>query len=334
MISSNDQLEKTTGLSTLISLSGVANESSLNTIAVHFLQLVSLRNIPSKDEEIVILASIALGKLLSAPTTTTFELADEEFRYALNTLKNDVGFPRFAACCEIKEVAQRLPILFAVYLGEFFNVIWNALRDPKEHIRDAGLQTFILALKQMETREDLFEKVLGDCLKGLQSDNSLPVILGSLMVLKELLDRQTSLLIPHILSIGVIVAKNKDHKTLVIKQAFLDIMPSYISFVYKQKSADKKICDSLTDYVIKVINSNSKDQKNDAIVTLGQIAVITEKNFVNYASQCVSIVNAEFKKKPFLTSIFELLRGITKSLGPKISEYIDIGSNIPIVIFI
>ena len=123
LISSNEPLEKVTGLSTLISLAGVANESSLNTIAVHFLQLVSLRNILSKDEDIIILASLALGKLLSAPTTTTYELADEEFRYALNTLKNDVGFPRFAACCEIKEMAQRLPILFAVYLGEFLNVM-------------------------------------------------------------------------------------------------------------------------------------------------------------------------------------------------------------------
>ena len=92
-------------------------------MAVHFLQLVSLRNILSKDEEIIVLASIALGKLLSAPSTTTFELADEEFRYALGTLKNDTGLPRFAACHEIKEMAQRLPILFAVYLGEFLNVM-------------------------------------------------------------------------------------------------------------------------------------------------------------------------------------------------------------------
>ena len=334
LISSNEPLEKVTGLSTLISLAGVANESSLNTIAVHFLQLVSLRNILSKDEDIIILASLALGKLLSAPTTTTYELADEEFRYALNTLKNDVGFPRFAACCEIKEMAQRLPILFAVYLGEFLNVMWNALRDQKDYIREAGLQTFVLALKQLETREELFEKVYAECFKGLQAENTPPFMLGSVIVLKEMLEKQSQLLLPHLQDICIILLRNKDHKTAMIKQAFLELIPPIIGFIYAHKRFEElKTCEMLVEFIFKIVTNTTKDQKADAMVILGQIATIAGNEFVRNISQASSIINLELKKKPLQVNVFDLLKGITKTLGPKISEYFDIGSLISTVTF-
>lgn len=327
-------MEKTTGLSTLISLAGVANESSLNTIAVHFLQLVSLRNILSKDEEIILLASLALGKLLSSPTTTTFELADEEFRYALNTLKNDVGFPRFVACCEIKEIAQRLPILFAVYLGEFLNAMWNALRDQKDYIREAGLQTFSLALKQMETREELFQKVYTECFKGLQSENTAAFILGSVVVLKEMLEKQSLLLLPHLQEICIVMLRNKDHKTVSIKQAFIELIPSLVGFIHGHKRYEElKTCEVLVEHVFKITMNSNKEQRAEAMAILGQIATVAGNEFVRNANQAVSIIQVELKKKPLQVNVFDLLRGITCTLGPKISDHFEIGWLISTVFF-
>lgn len=332
LISSNEPLEKITGLSTLISLTGAANESSLNTLAVHFLQSVSLRNIISKDEEVIVLASVALGKLLSAPTTTTFELADEEFKYALNTLKNDQGLFRFAACCEIKEMAQRLPILFAVYLGEFLTVMWNALRDQKDYIRQAGLETFALALKQMETREELFEKVYNECFKCLSNDNAPYNIIGSVIVLKEMLVKQLTLLIPRLQDIFAIVMRNKDHKTAIVKQGFLDVIPALIGFMYNNKRYElMEMCEALIEHVIKVANASSKEQKAEAMSLLGQIAMITGSEFRNKAPSAFALANSELKKKPLQVTVFELLKGVTRTLCERMSEVAEIGPLITMV---
>ncbi|OMJ77176.1 hypothetical protein SteCoe_23284 [Stentor coeruleus] len=332
LISSNEPLEKITGLSTLISLTGAANESSLNTLAVHFLQSVSLRNIISKDEEVIVLASVALGKLLSAPTTTTFELADEEFKYALNTLKNDQGLFRFAACCEIKEMAQRLPILFAVYLGEFLIVMWNALRDQKDYIRQAGLETFALALKQMETREELFEKVYNECFKCLSNDNAPYNIIGSVIVLKEMLEKQLTPLIPRLQDIFVIVMRNKDHKTAIVKQVFLDVIPALIGFMYNNKRYElMEMCEGLIEHVIKVANSSSKEQKAEAMSLLGQIAMITGSEFKNKANSAFALANVELKKKPLQVTVFELLKGVTRTMCEKMSEVTEIGPLITMI---
>ena len=78
----------------------------------------------------------------------------------------------------------------------------------------------------METREELFEKVFSECLKGLQPENPPNVVLGSVLVLKEMLEKQSVLLLSHLQEICVIILRNKDHKTGVIKQAFLEMIPA------------------------------------------------------------------------------------------------------------
>jgi hypothetical protein len=331
LISSNDSTDKVVGLSTLISLAGVANESSLNTIAVHFLQLVSLRNIISREENIIVLASVALGKLLSAPTTTTFELADEEFKYALNTLKNDQNLSRFAACCEIKEIAQRIPILFAVYLGEFLSAMWNAIRDSKDYIREAGIETFTLALQQMETREELFNKVYSECQKGLLPESPPSSIIGSLSVLKVLLENNSKLLIPHLPKICEIVKKTKDHKVLGVKQAVLEMTPALIGFITsdeKGKGVRGDICEIFVENAVRLAINAGKDTKSEVFLSLGQIAMLKAPGFEQRAKAVIDLVLSELKKKPLQVTVFEVLKGAAHALEGRICEYIEMQSHI------
>lgn len=317
------------GLSTLISLANVANESSLNTIAVHFLQLVSLRNIISREENIIVLASVALGKLLSAPTTTTFELADEEFKYALNTLKNDQNLSRFAACCEIKEMAQRIPILFAVYLNDFLNAMWNAIRDQKDYIREAGIETFTLALHQMETREELFNKVFKECMRGLAPDSQPATIIGSIYVLKVMLERNTKSLIANLPLITELVKKNKDHKVLAVKQAVLDLTPALVSFVLHFKRFEEtSTCEVLVENAVRLAFNAPKDIKSEVFVNLGHIAMLSSPGFEARTKMVVDLILSELKKKPVHVTIFEVLRGLAHNLGGKICEFIEMQSHI------
>lgn len=92
-----------------------------------------------------------MGKLVSLPSSTTFEMAENEFKNALDILKKDVskdGTLRYAACCEIYEIADKLPILFAVYLMDYLEYMWNILKDSKEYIRDVALMALRQALNQ------------------------------------------------------------------------------------------------------------------------------------------------------------------------------------------
>ena len=159
-------------------------------------------------------------------------------------------------------------------------------------------------------------------------------MLGSVIVLKEMLEKQSQLLLPHLQDICIILLRNKDHKTAMIKQAFLELIPPIIGFIYAHKRFEElKTCEMLVEFIFKIVTNTTKDQKADAMVILGQIATIAGNEFVRNISQASSIINLELKKKPLQVNVFDLLKGITKTLGPKISEYFDIGSLISTVTF-
>lgn len=327
IVTSSDTIEKATGLSTLISICSVTNETNLNNLAFHFLQLVSLKNILSKEDEIINLASQALGELVSAPTTTTFELADEEFRYALNTLKVDTskdGFTRYAACCEIKAIAQKLPMLFAVYLGEFLGSMWNAVRDQKDYIREIGVFAFALSMKQIESREDLFEKVLVECLRGINPDALAATIHGSVLTLYQMIEKAEKLILPRFREACEAIMKIKDHKNLIVKQAVVDIIPVLVGFILNHRLNDLEYAMTFTDYIFKTVGNIGKEYRNEVLTVLGRLATLLNKHFLSSVNPTVALINQELKKKPIINGIFDLLRGVVKTLGPKVVDYFEI----------
>ena len=87
----------------------------------------------------------------------------------------------------------------------------------------------------------------------------------------------------------------------------------------------------LVDHVLRLALNNNKEQKAEAITILGQIATIAGNEFIRNVNQATNIINLELKKKPVQSAIFDLLKGVTKTLGRKISEHFDIGSLISTV---
>ena len=53
---------------------------------------LSIKNIGSREEEVLALAGQALGRLISSPNTTIFEIAEQEISYAIDVLEGDAGF--------------------------------------------------------------------------------------------------------------------------------------------------------------------------------------------------------------------------------------------------
>lgn len=291
------------------------------------MRLVSLKSFISKDDELIVLASKTLGHLVQNPSTTTFELAEEEFKYALNTIKADTskdGFLRFAACCEIKEIAQRVPILYAVYLSDFLTRMWNVVRDQKDYIREVGVDTFALGLFQMQSREDLCERVYKDCIAGLSPDQGAAYIHGSVLTLNKMLQGVIIKLKPHFEEICMAVLRLKDHKNLLVKQAVLDIIPSICNFSISMNINDFPSLPAFIDYLFRIINSKEKELKLETLAILGKVAIQLGSQSHLFVQRSIDYINAEIRKKPVLPTLYEMLRGMCKTLGPKTIDYFEI----------
>ena len=226
-------------------------------------------------------------------------------------------------------MAQRIPILFAVYLGEFLNAMWNAIRDQKDYIREAGIETFTLALHQMETREELFNKVFNECLRGLAPESQPATIIGSIYVLKVMLERNTKSLVVNLPRITELVKKNKDHKVLAVKQAVLDLTPALVSFVLNFKRFEEtSTCEALVENAVRLAYNAPKDVKAEVFVSLGHVAMLSSPGFEARTKTVIDLVLSELKKKPVHVTIFEVLRGLAHNLGGKICEFIEMQSHI------
>lgn len=337
MVNSSDLVERMTALSCLYKLSEVVSEHGLNNLAFQFIQTISFKNLNFKEEEAVILASQTLGKLLSSPNSTTFEMAEEEFKYALSIAKADVskeGFARLAACCEIKEMTQSMPILMVVNLSLFLGSMWNVLRDSKDNIRQLGIQILELTLPQIQGRDDLYERVLNDSLNYLTSETSVPAVHGSLLALSLLVKHAPDFVAPRFREIMIPVMALKEHKSLGIKAAVLQILPDLFNFIVHRKTDFLDCTQSLLTYLFVV--ANSKELKNEVMLLIGHLAMLLGSSFSQHESclaGSVRIIRTELNKKPpYMTGLFELCRGVVHLVKGKVTDYFDI-SYFPGIIF-
>ena len=74
----------------------------------------------------------------------------------------------------------------------FIEVIWNPLRDPKQHIREAAVASLRACLVLVEKRETRYRvqwyyRLFEETQRGLTRVTSLETVHGSLLALGELL---------------------------------------------------------------------------------------------------------------------------------------------------
>jgi hypothetical protein len=337
MVNSSDLVERMTALSCLYKVSEVVSELCLNNLAFQFIQTISFKNLNSKEEEAVILASQTLGKLLICPNSTTFEMAEEEFKYALSILRADVskeGVARLAACWEIKEMTQSMPILMVVNLSQFLGSMWNVLRDTKDNIRLLGIQTLELTLPQIQGRNDLYARVFEESLRSLTNETSVPAVHGSLLTLSLLVKHAPEFVYPRFREIMTPVMALKEHKSLGIKAAVLQILPELFAFIVHRKTEFLDCTQNLLTYLFGV--ASSKELKNEVMLLIGNLALLLGPAFSQYEScltGSIRIIRTELNKKPpYMTGLFELCRGVIHLVKGRVTEYFDI-SYFPGIIF-
>lgn len=166
-----------------------------------------LRNaFPSTDVEVMELAAKAVGKLALVSGTYSTEYIDVEVKRAFEWLAATERHEgkRLAAVLVLKELAVATPTFFFQQVQQFFDVIFNAVRDPKPSIREGAVKALRHALivtaqrEKTQTQTHYYSLCFEEAQHGFSGELANPTpkekgntkddrCHGSLLVLNELL---------------------------------------------------------------------------------------------------------------------------------------------------
>lgn len=278
---------------------------------------LSIKNIGSREEEVLSLAGQTLGRLISNPNPTIFEIAEQEISYAIEVLEVDSGFQvKYAACNEIKEICSNLPILLTVHMSKFLGVIWNAIRE-RESTRDMAIAAIQKGISTLSAPGDLSEKLFTESFGYLRHDSNVNLTYGAVLILQELLKH--SLINHHCDRLIAAIATIKDHKQLQVRKAVVAIIPELAS---KSNLRSDSHFNVLNEHLARAVQL--KELRIDALESLGAIAQDLKGAYSYYLPNLSNLFNAELKKKPVHPSIFVLLKGIVAVAKFEIKRYIDL----------
>ncbi|XP_062572359.1 serine/threonine-protein kinase mTOR-like [Saccostrea cucullata] len=152
MVSSSDMNERKGGILAIVSLTGV-DVGNRSTRISRFSNY--LRNLlPSNDVSVMEMAARAVGWLAFSSGSYAAEYVEHEVKRALEWLTGDrQESKRLAAVLVLKELAVNTPTFFFQQVQQFFDCIFNAVRDPKPNIREGAVAALRAALAVTSQRE-------------------------------------------------------------------------------------------------------------------------------------------------------------------------------------
>lgn len=200
MVSSSEVHEKKGGILAIATLVGVDIGNAATRISRFANYLRNL--VPASDVVLMEMTAKGMGILALSAGNHAAEYVDFETKRALEWLAGERHEgQRYSAVLILKELATFTPTFFFQQVPQFFENIFNAVRDPKPAIREASvaaLRATLAVTSQRETKRDHSEDWYKHCLEEAlrpYSDvlgkekriNKEDWIHGSLLIINELL---------------------------------------------------------------------------------------------------------------------------------------------------
>lgn len=224
------------------------------------------------------LAAASYGRLCVPGTgtqggTLTAELVDSGVKYAVEWLQTEPRREdrRYAAALLLRELARNAPTLVNAFVTQILELIWVALRDPKLGIRESAADAVsacfaIIAARDSQTRQQ-FSRIYDETLQGLRS-STIETVHGSLLVLKELLQKSKMFMNDHYHEACEIVYRFRDHREPLIRKQVVTLIPIIANYAPM---------DFTNHYLLKFMNYlqgllKSPKERNVAFVAVGKVA--------------------------------------------------------------
>lgn len=142
------------------------------------------------------------GRLALCGGTLTAEFVEFEAKRSFEWLQGDrQESRRNASVLVLRELMQNAPTLLYSYMGQFLDLIWLALRDPKLNIRESAAESLESALQIMYSRENVqqslwYSRILEEIQKGYKLGTP-EAIHGSLLATGALLAKSGRMMEAH-----------------------------------------------------------------------------------------------------------------------------------------
>ncbi|XP_059477089.1 serine/threonine-protein kinase mTOR [Neocloeon triangulifer] len=152
MVNSKDTHEKLGGISAMICLIK-GDVGKINTRISRFANY--LRNLlPCTDINVMHMAVKTMGQVALVSGTSTTEYFEFEIKRAFEWLAGDRNeHKRLAAVLVLRELAVSMPTFFYQQVQQFFDLIFNGVRDPYKTIREGAVEAIRAALVVTAQRE-------------------------------------------------------------------------------------------------------------------------------------------------------------------------------------
>ncbi|EXX76507.1 Tor2p [Rhizophagus irregularis DAOM 197198w] len=325
-----DTPDKIGGILAIDSLINNNIETTTLSRFTNYLKMV----LPSGDQQIMILASKALGKLAAPSGAVTAIFVSREVNTALEYLQGDRNESRrYAAALVLRELAQNAPTLIYTYVSSILDNIWVGLRDQKQIIREASAETLSACLKIVYERESSmriqwYTKIYDEASRNLKPGNA-DQIHGALLAYRELLHHAKSFMHERYKNVCETVLRYKDHRDGLIRRTVISLIPVLAEFDNKEFVAT---------YVHKCmlyLLAQLKKERDRSIsfIAIGQVAIAVGSNIGPYLDGILSNIKEGLTPKarnrggneaPLFQCIGMLARAVGQALTMHMHELLDL----------
>lgn len=265
-----NKLEGIRATGVLITVINPSNISIIAPVVANVLRVALSGN----DTTVLRTASHYLGEFSKIENKLVVDCVLFELGLAIEWLRDNYEFRRLAAVLILREVASNASTFFYKFVKEYFEGMWQTLRDSKPEIFENARQVLRESLRLVGERgqaSEYYKAIFEEARNGLKS-NSPQVVHGSLLALFELLrnPQDKGYMQDKYANVCNFVLKLKDSKDKRISITLLQLIPQLAA--YDEEQFKEKV---LTKAILHLLEVVKKGQKYTEIgfVAIGDLAV-------------------------------------------------------------
>jgi hypothetical protein len=320
LVNSSIPQENVGGLVAIIELTEV--DFGSHTTALTRLAEFVRSGLGASDVTVLTLASRALGRLARVPITLVYEMCATELKRALETLtaKERVEMRRYGAVLVLKSLAADAPTMFYSQLPSFVELVWVGLRDAKPQIRETSAEALGLALRLIGERDNALQwnrMIYSEANLGFKTNASEPAVHGSLLCLGQLLANAGEFMSTRVDEVSKVLLNYRSNKDKSVKQMVISLLPRVAAA--NPDEFVRQFMPITMEYVLKLLSEGSESERSVALISVGEMAVATKKDFLPFLDAVIKEVQLTLSLRDRKGSVNEALCAVAllaEGVGP------------------
>ncbi|KAI3962253.1 hypothetical protein MKX01_030803, partial [Papaver californicum] len=223
------------------------------------------------------------------------------------------------------EMAENAPTVFNVYVPEFVDAIWVALRDPTLAVRERAVEALRACLRVIEKREtrwrvQWYYRMFEATQAGLGKNAPVHSIHGSLLSVGELLRNSGEFMMSRYREVADIVLVYLEHKDRLVRLSITSLLPRIAHFLRDRFVANYlKIC---MDHILAVLRLPA--ERASGFIALGEMAGALDGELVQYLPTLMPHLRDAISPRRGRPSLEALscVGSFAKAMGPDMEPHV------------